>query len=235
MYYMTYGNNDYRDYVMAHSLGEWKSRATKYIDKIVGPGGKVRYIYDTAKTGIQKHITGSYYKKQASDATTRWKSEQKAYKDQAAKNVSTKAYTNRLAKANAGYSRSLAGRLGAARSRIGSALKKAGTNIRNTSRALLERGRSLVQRIVGNAKNTALKVKGKVTHTVKKAAGAYKETGKSDASSYGRTEPGPMTKEQLKKKLKYAKMGARAGKSYMYYDKDNPGKAGKGGRKFYNY
>lgn len=233
MYYMTYGNNDYRDYVMAHSLGEWKSRATKYIDKIVGPGGKVRYIYDTAKTGIQKNITGSYYKKRmnqnlanmhkASDNRSRGNSERfDRERDSYRKNL-------------AGYNKSLAGRANAARSRIGSALKKVGTNIRNTSRALLERGRSLVQRIVGKAKNTALKVKGKVTHTVKKAAGAYKETGKSDASSYGRTDSGPMTKEQLKKKLKRAKMGARAGKNYMYFDKDNPGKAGKGGRKFYNY
>lgn len=227
MYYMTYSNNDYRDYVLAHSLGEW-TKPVKYIAKKV-VNGVTRYIYEPTT----KHITGSYYKKRmnqnlenmhrASDNRSRGNSERfDRERDSYRKN-------------QAAYSRSLAGRLGAARSRIGSALKKAGTNIRNTSRALLERGRSLVQRIVGKAKNTALKVKGKVTHTVKKAAGAYKETGKSDASSYGRSDSGPMTKEQLEKKRKRANLGYHGAKKAMYFDKDNPGKAGKGGRRFYSY
>lgn len=45
VYYGYYGNNDWRDYV-EHSIGCWKNKAVKYIDKVVGPGGKVRYIYD---------------------------------------------------------------------------------------------------------------------------------------------------------------------------------------------
>lgn len=52
VYYGYYGNNDWRDYV-EHSIGCWKNKAVKYIDKVVGPGGKVRYIYDK-KWGTNK-------------------------------------------------------------------------------------------------------------------------------------------------------------------------------------
>lgn len=188
MYYMTYGNNDYRDYVMAHSLGEWKSRATKYIDKIIGPGGKVRYIYDTAKTGIQKHVTGSYYKRQASEAIRDYakgsknKMSSPEYNKQRRESMMTKVNA-----ANAGYRKSLAGRLETARGHLTNLKFKARNKIGN----LISRGKSLVARGI---------------HAVKKRLGMYNDKHKSDADSYGRTNPS--SKEELNKK--YLKNSTKA-------------------------
>ena len=149
MYYMTYGNNDYRDYVMAHSLGEWKSRATKYIDKIVGPGGKVRYIYDAAKTGIQKHVTGSYYRQKASHASDLYRKG----------NINSYSLNNAYKSANKGYSRSLAGRAEAAGRSIRGLAKNASSRIqsaaaklrsikpRDVASNLIKRGQLLIGKI----------------------------------------------------------------------------------------
>lgn len=178
MYYMMYGNNDYRDYVMAHSLGDWL-KPTKYKDKIITAGGKVRYIYDDVKKKAgdfaSKHITGSYYKKQGREAISSYNRAMAGSTNKNWHNEVSKRMNERVASANAGYNKSLAGRTLRIRNRIGSGINRARTSIGNAVNKLantrlkngvklstavnhyLGRGRALVnkvlERIPGTARN----------------------------------------------------------------------------------
>lgn len=147
MYYMTYGNNDYRDYVLAHSLGEWL-KPTKYKDKIIGAGGKVRYIYDTAKKAagdfVSKNVTGTYYKSRMNNANVAKTNFRKAG------NVSGMHQAERAwSKNKAGYDRSIAGRVSGAVSKLGVRLNRVRKNLIQRGKDILNRVRTAIGNIRG--------------------------------------------------------------------------------------
>ena len=160
MYYMTYGNNDYRDYVMAHSLGEW-TKPVKYIAKKV-VNGVTRYIYEPAKTGVQKHVTGSYWKNQerkyqrvansarlsakansSGPQPTAWRGKH-PYKSKVTEANRTFSDAQRkIGEARRGYSRSLRGRF---ESVLSNTKKRVGDFASN----LIKRGRDFIDRFLMN-------------------------------------------------------------------------------------
>lgn len=175
MYYMTYGNNDYRDYVLAHSLGEW-TKPVKYIAKKV-VNGVTRYIYEPAKTTAGK-ISGSYYRRQADAATRRQYNFESKAKN--AKTLQGRQGLKRAAEASRQeastalnkYRNSLGYRAGKARESIRRAASKLRSNIRSVGRSLIERGRSLVsslRKAIGKRLNDA-KIKRDVKKTMKRGA-----------------------------------------------------------------
>lgn len=181
MYYMTYGNNDYRDYVMAHSLGEW-TKPVKYIAKKV-VNGVTRYIYEPAKTTAGK-ISGSYYRKQADTAQRHYlnfSGRAKNAKTQQGRSGFKRAAEASRQEANTAlnkYHNSLGYRAGKAREAIHRGLTKLKTNVRNVSGSLISRGRSLIDSIrrrIGKAYSD-YKIKRDVKKVMKRGAANDKLT-----------------------------------------------------------
>lgn len=179
MYYMAYGNNDYRDYVLAHSLGDWL-KPTKYKDKIVTAAGKVRYIYDDAKkkagSYISKNITGSYYKSRMNNANIA----KKNYR--AAGNVSGMHQAERAwSKNKAGYDRSVAGRITGAASKLGVRLNR-------VRKSLVSKGKSLLERVRGAISNIRGTIRGKYQDWRLKRKGGAGKGSKLTGSGAGKND-----------------------------------------------
>lgn len=215
MYYMTYGNNDYRDYVLAHSRGPWENTKTKFIDKIVTAGGKVRYIYDDVKKKagnyISKNITGSYYKSRMNNANIA----KKNYRS--AGNVSGMHQAEKAwSKNKAGYDRSVAGRITGAASKLGVRLNRVRKN-------LVSRGRDLVNKVRGAISNIRGAIRGKYQDWRLKRKGGAGKGSKLTGSGAGKNDlvakgSGSDSAGALKTTASSASLKGRNVSSFKYND-----------------